>query len=113
MPAVAEPQSLLDQRDAEPGGAGLDRGPGHRDVAVAVAVRLHDRHQLSGLGLEDAGVVRGSRRGRRRPRSAGSASAHPSSTWRDRLGNALQHVARERAFAEVPARRTRPASPWR
>ncbi len=42
---LAQLHTLLDQRDREAVGAGLQRGPAHRDRAVAVAVGLHHRAQ--------------------------------------------------------------------
>ncbi len=45
-PRVAQPEPFLDERDADPRGAGLERGARHRDVAVPVRVGLHHRHQL-------------------------------------------------------------------
>ena len=47
---VAQLDAFLDERDAEHRGARVDRGPTHRDRAVAVAVGLDDREQLGRRG---------------------------------------------------------------
>ena len=70
MPACAQRHPLLDERHAQALGAGLQRGPGHRRGAVAVAVGLDDDPQRGrghGLG-QHARRWRRWRRGPPRPR---------------------------------------------
>ena len=54
---LAEAQALLDQRHSQPGGAGLQGGAGDRHVAVAVAIGLHDPHELRPGRLQGPHVV--------------------------------------------------------
>ena len=110
MPACAQPEALLDEGDAEPGRAGLEGGPRDGDVAVPVGVGLHDRHQLAALERRARARCARSRRDRRRPRSGGR-SRHARHRRRPRSGSAFDHVAGERALAQVVARRARPATP--
>ena len=102
-PRGAEPEPFLDQRDAGPRGAGLDRGSGHLHVAVAVAVRLHHRHQLGGLGLEDAGVVADRVQIDLDP-GGPIPLGHSPSTCATASGTRSSTSPATRSFAEVPAR---------
>ncbi len=65
-PRHAEPEALLDERNPQPRRAGLERGTGHRDLAVPVRVRLHDGHQLGAVRLEDRTLWRIASRSTRR-----------------------------------------------
>src|ERR671918_755551 len=56
-PRIAQTKTLLDQGHPEPGRPGLQRGPGHGHVAVAVPIGLDHRHELRGWRLQGAHVV--------------------------------------------------------
>ena len=70
MPGLAELDALLDQRDAEPRRAGVERGPRDRHRAVAVAVGLHHREQLARARRRRAAP-------RRCARTASRSTSHP------------------------------------
>src|SRR6266542_4883123 len=53
----AELEGLFQERHAEPGRAGLQRGAGSLQRAVAVPVRLHHGHELGALRLHEPHVV--------------------------------------------------------
>src|SRR5919106_650983 len=56
-PRIAQTKTLLDQGHPEPGRPGLQRGPGHGHVAVAVPIGLDHRHELRGGRLQGAHVL--------------------------------------------------------
>jgi hypothetical protein len=61
IPASRSAITFLDERDREPAGPGLERGPGDRHGAVAVAVALDDRAHLGAGDLGQARDVVGDR----------------------------------------------------
>ena len=73
-PRVAQAEPFLDEGDADPRGAGLERGARHRDVAVSVRVGLHHRHQRPPRRASTSARCDGRRPGRPRPTSAGAGS---------------------------------------
>ena len=96
MPASRRREPLLDQRDAEPRGAGLERGARDRDVAVPVGVRPSRRPSAR------------ARRASARARCARIASRSTSTrVGRKRRGHAIApHVATASGIAAA----TSPAS---
>ena len=114
IPAERSRSLFLDEGHPAPRGAGLDRSAGDLFVAVPVAVRLHHRHQLGGLGLQDAGVVFDRLQVHLDPRGSKAFT-----TWRslalhvcDRVGHAIRDIPREGSSPRsLPA--NSPARPWR
>ena len=111
MPAARRRRPSSTSATPSPRGAGLDRGPRHLHVAVAVAVRLHDRHQLGAVGFEDAGVVADRVEVDVDP-GGSEPLGHPPSTCATASG-----MRSSTSPATRPSPRSRPASipasPWR
>ena len=111
-PRAAQRERLVEGADAQPGGPGVERGPGDRDGPVPVPVGLdhgHERGARSGGG-EHAGRCAGPRRGRPPPRPGpqrrGTATSGVGHT--PILPSAPRRAVPPRESSVRPA----PSSPW-
>src|ERR687891_771672 len=108
-PRIAQSKTLLDQGHPEPGRPGLQRGPGHGHVAVAVPIGLDHRHELRGGRLQGAHVVPD------RPQVGlpdGRPGPHPLSLIRRTASGRARATSPATVPSPVRSPAIRPARPW-
>src|SRR5207244_12633191 len=113
-PCQAEPEALLDERNAEPGRARVERGTRDRDVTVPVGVGLDDGHHFDPRRREGPDVVTDPIEIDLDPRRAEPRLAHRGYALAVSIASGRRSAT---SPATVPSPSARPAAiparPWR